>query len=99
MKCMHSDRVRAGMAAVHNRRCWLSYAADCLRYYNQGNMRAIGIPEQEVMEYTDNREQQGENEGTPPDVQKYYTDPYNLDDLTSLRHLTTRIEELKTEKQ
>ena len=99
MKCMHSDRVRAGMAAVHNRRCWLSYAADCLRYYNRGNMKAIGISEQEVMEYTDSREKQDEDEGNPPDSDKFYTAPYTLDELTSLRHLTTRIEELKAENQ
>ena len=99
MKCMHSDKVRAGMAAVHNRRCWLSYAAECLRYYNQGNMKAIGISEQEVMEYTDSREKQDEDEGTPPDSEKFYTAPYTLNELTSLQHLTTRIEELKAEKQ
>ena len=98
MKCMHSDRVRAAMAAVHNRRCWLSYAADCLRFYNQGNMKAIGITEEEVMAYTNDREKQDEEESTPPSSQNYYTAPYKLDELTSLRHLTTRIEELKAEK-
>lgn len=98
MKCMHSDKVRTAMAAVHNRRCWLSYAADCLRFFNQGNMRAIGITEEEVMAYTDDREKQDEEEGTPPNSLKYYTDPYTLDDLTTLRDLTTRIEELKAGK-
>ena len=85
-------------AAVHNRRCWLHYAADCLRFYNRKNMSAIGIPEKEVMEYTDSREEQDENESTPPSSLKYYTNPYNIDDLTTLRHLANRIEELKAEK-
>ena len=95
MKMMHSDRVRTILAAIHNRRCWLCYAADCLRFYNLGNMEAIGITEQEVMKYTDAREKEDDSPAAPPNAELYYTDPYTLDSLTSLRHLTARIEELK----
>lgn len=97
MKMMNSDKLRTAMAAIHNRRCWLRYAAATLRFYNLKNMKAIGISEQEVMEYTNDREQKEENEGTPPDSEDYYTAPYTLDSLTSLRHLNSRIEELKAE--
>lgn len=98
IKCMNSDRVRAAMAAVHNRRCWLQYAAATLRYYNQTNMKAIGISEQEVMDYTDGREEPIETESNPPDHFKFYTAPFTHDSLTSLRHLDARIEELKAQK-
>ena len=98
LKMMHSDKVRAAMAAIHNRRCWLRYAAATLRFYNLRNMEAIGIPEKEVMEYTDEREQQIDDNITPPDAETYYTAPYSLDSLTSLRYLNARIEELKAEK-
>jgi hypothetical protein len=98
MKCLNSDKVRTAMAAVHNRRCWLQYAAATLRYYNQSNMKAIGISEQEVMDYTDDREEPIETESTPPDHFKFYTDPFTHDSLTSLRHLDARIEELKAQK-
>ena len=99
MKKIHSDRVRTALSAVHNRRCWLRYAASCLRFYNLQNMAAIGISEQEVMQYTDAREEEGEDVGAPPSAQSFYTSAYTLDNLTSLNHLNERVEELKAEKE
>ena len=99
MKMMHSDRVRTAMKAIHNRRCWLRYAAASLRYFNLKNMAAIGISEQEVIEYTNALEEESEDTGTPPDANSFYTSAYTLDSLTSLTHLTERIEELKAEKE
>ena len=99
MKMMHSDRVRTDMKAIHNRRCWLRYAAASLRYFNLKNMTAIGISEQEVIEYTNALEEESEDTGTPPDANSFYTSAYTLDSLTSLTHLTERIEELKAEKE
>lgn len=99
MKLMHSDRVRNALNGIHNRRCWLRYAAATLRFFNLQNMAAIGISEHEVMEFTNVREEEGENTGTPPDVNAFYTDAYTLDSLTTLTHLTERIEALKAEKE
>lgn len=99
MKMMHSDRVRTAMKAIHNRRCWLRYAAASLRYFNLKNMTAIGISEQEVKEYTNALEEESQDTGTPPDANSFYTSAYTLDSLTSLTHLTERIEELKAEKE
>ena len=99
MKMMHSDRVRTAMKAIHNRRCWLRYAAASLRYFNLQNMAAIGISEQEVIEYTNVLEEESEDTGTPPDANSFYTSAYTLDSLTTLTHLTERIEELKAEKE
>lgn len=99
MKDLHSSRLRTALAAIHNRRCWLRYAAATLRYFNLQNMNAIGIPEQEVMDFTTAREKKGEDEGTPPNAQSFYTNAYTLDSLTSLTHLTDRIKELKAGKE
>ena len=99
MKMMHSDHVLTAMKAIHNRRCWLRYAAASLRYFNLQNMAAIGISEQEVIKYTNVREEESEDRGTPPDANSFYTSAYTLDSLTSLTHLTERIEELKAEKE
>ena len=70
MKDIHSTRVRTVLAAIHNRRCWLRYAAATLRYFNLQNMNAIGIPEQEVMDFTTARENKGEDVGTPPSANR-----------------------------
>ena len=99
MKLMHSDRVRNALNGIHNRRCWLRYAAATLRFFNLQNMAAIGISEHEVMEFTNVREEEDENTGTPPDVNAFYTDAFTLDSLTTLTHLTERIEELKAGKE
>lgn len=99
MKIMHSDRVRTAMKDIHNRRCWLRYAAATLRYYNLQSMSVIGISKQEVMKYTNDRMEKGEAKGTPPDANSFYTRAYTLDSLTSLTHLTNHIEELKAEKE
>ena len=99
MKVMHSSRVRTALAAIHNRRCWLRYAAATLRYFNLRNMAAIDISEQEVMAYTDAREEENQDAGTPPDANSFYTNAYTLDSLTTLTHLTDRIEELKAGKE
>ena len=99
MKTIHSIRVRTALAAIHNRRCWLRYAAATLRFFNLQNMTAIGISEQEVMDFTTAREKKGEDVGTPPDALSFYTNAYTLDSLTSLFHLNERIEELKAGKE
>ena len=99
LKCLHSDKVRASMAAMHNRRCWLKYAAAVLRYHNRSNMKSIDITEQEVMDYTDNRENDDYDVGEPPVVFDYYTDPISLDSLVTMRAYTERVEELKAAKQ
>ena len=95
MKDIHSSRFRTALSAIHNRRCWLRYAAATLRYFNLQNMAAIGISEQEVKEFTNTREEKGEHVGTPPDAHSFYTSAYTLDSLNTLTHLTDRIEELK----
>ena len=99
MKIMHSNRIRTVMTGIHAHRGWLRYAAACLRYFNLQNMVAINITEQQVFDYLDACESKVEKTGTVPNSQSFYTDAYTLDSLTSLTHLTERIEELKAEKE
>ena len=99
MKMMHSDHVRTLMAGIHSRRCWLRYAAASLRFFNLQNMSFVGITEQEVIDFTNARKEETETVGTPPEANMFYTGAYTLDSLTTLTHLTERIEELKAEKK
>lgn len=99
LKMMHSDRVRTVLASVHNRRCWLRYAAATLRFFNLKNMTSIGISEQEVKQYTNARKEEVKEVGPRPDAKAFYTNSFTLDSLTSLTHLTNRIEELKAGKE
>lgn len=94
MKKLHSDKIRTALNAIHNRRCWLRYAAASLRYYNLQNMRYIGISEEEVMAYTDKREDVGGPDGTPPDAEDFYTSAFTLDSLPTMAPLTAKVDSL-----
>ena len=67
----------------------------------QFNQWVMEVPEalRDIQVNPDNYEEKGEDVGTPPNAQSFYTNAYTLDSLTSLTHLTDRIEELKAEKE
>ncbi|MBR3959627.1 MAG: hypothetical protein IKJ81_06235 [Bacteroidales bacterium] len=54
----------------------------------------IGITEEELMAYTDNREDDGCPVGTPPDAEGYYTAPFTLDSLTTMAQFSARLDSL-----
>lgn len=99
MKKMRSDEIRNALAEMHRKRGWLKYVAASLRHYNQKNMKAINISEEELMKYIEESEKLDIDAGAPPVATDFYTDPLTPDNLTSMSHLNTRIEELKAEKQ
>ena len=49
---------RGVLQGLHNRRNWLRCSAEELRYYNRLNMAAIGISEQEVLDFLTARQQE-----------------------------------------
>ena len=99
IKMMNSNKVRASMAAMHKQRCWLTYVAATLRFYNRKNLMSINITEEELNAYIEASESQEFDVGNPPDVNDYYTDPFSPDSLHSLRHLDERLLSLKNEKK
>lgn len=98
-KCIRSEKVRHTLQGIHYWRAWLSYMAATMRYHNLNNMAAIDIPEQEVMEFTDNREQVAGNQTDAPDFSKFYTEPIRPEALTSFKELDQRLETLKGENE
>ncbi len=66
-----------------------------MRYHNRHNMEAMGISEEEVMAFTDNREKSAENKQKPPRSDEYYTPAILLDSLVTFRELDLRIDSLK----
>jgi hypothetical protein len=73
--------------------------AATMRYHNKHNMESIGIPEQEVMEFTDNREQKTENRDEAPDFSNFYSVPIRPEKLTSFKKLDEELEVLKGENE
>ena len=78
-----------------NIRAWFTNVAATMRYQNRRNMVAIGITEQEVMDFTDTREQGDKITDDSPDISQFITPPLSRDSLTTKLDLDARLEELK----
>ena len=94
MKCIRSDKMRHTLKGIHYWRAWLSYMAATMRYHNLDNMEAIGIKEQEVMDYT-NARVQGSEGPKEPDFNDFYSDPIHPDSLVTFRELDMYLDSLK----
>lgn len=94
IKVLGDDKIRRTLNGHHYMRAWLCYTAATMRYYNRQNMKAIGISEEEVMEYTDNRNLRIEDGEEVPNQQDYYTDPIAPEKLTTLAPLDARLDSL-----
>jgi len=97
-KCIRSEKVRHTLKGIHYWRSWLSYMAATMRYHNLHNMEAVGITEQEVMEFTDAREQDAGNQTDAPDFNDFYSEPIRPEALTSFKELNEELESIKAEK-
>lgn len=83
IKVLGDDKIRRTLNGHHYMRAWLCYTAATMRYYNRQNMKAIGISEEEVIEYTDKRNLRIESDGEVPNQQDYYTNPIAPEKLTT----------------
>lgn len=83
-KQLHSEELRNRIARVHNWRGWMKYVAATMRYHNRENMRSIGITEEALMAFTDERTRETENPETAPDANDYYMPILSIDSLVTL---------------
>lgn len=95
IKILRTEKVRRTLTGIHHLRSYLSFVAATLRYHNRHNMESIGITEQEVMEYTNIRQQGLENPNEGPDYSDYYSNPIAVDSLFTLRELEMQLDSLK----
>ena len=95
LKILHSSKMRRTLTGIHSLKNYLSYVAATLRYYNQYNMKAIGINEDEVMAFTNDRQKRVEYEEGAPDASDYYVPALSPDRLNTFEELDLRIDSLK----
>ena len=95
IKILRTEKVRRTLAGIHYLRTYLTYVAATMRYHNQHNMEAIGITEQELMDYTNLREQGMENPNEAPDFSDFYSGPISFDSLVTFRKLDMYLDSLK----
>lgn len=51
---LKDDEIRSALLGIHNSRGWLGYVASSCRHQNRINMALIGIPEDEVIRFSEN---------------------------------------------
>ena len=98
IKILRSETIRQYLKGIPHLRAWLSYSAATLRYHNRSNMKYIDITEEEVMEYTNFREQGIENPDEEPQMGDFFVQ-ISPDSLTTMRKLDSRLEELKEDNK
>ena len=80
-KFIHNSEMRNYIARIHNWRGWMNYAAATLRYHNRENLRSIGITEEELMAFTDERTKEVTSEEPKPIADDYYLPALNPDSI------------------
>ena len=80
---MHDPAFRRLLQRQHMWRNWLCWSAEELRYYNRQNMAAIGITEQEVLDFLKARLQEINAGVEPPDDEALSIPPLDSLSLTS----------------
>ena len=95
IKSLRNEKVRHTLKGIHYWRAWLYYTAATMRYHNRFNMEAIGIEEQEVMDYTDARNIEDGNRDAAPDFNDFYQGPLDPTGLTTFQSLDRQLEALK----
>ena len=93
IKKLQSNEVRQKLANTHNLRCWLQQSKDLLRFYNYKNMALIGITEDELRDFIEERRKEIKIDMEEPD-DFYYTPALDPDSLTTLMPLTLQIDSI-----
>ena len=66
-KLLRDEQVRRQLQMPNSHKAWLAYCSDNLRRMNRKNMKLIGIPEEEVLAFTDARAEVAIEEEAMPD--------------------------------
>ena len=82
-KIARDPGMRQKLLITHNLRKWACYNAECLRYYNRLNMKAINIPEQELKEFMEKRQQGITIDQQEPKYEDINIPQINPDSLTT----------------
>lgn len=85
--------VRIRLANVHNNRCWLHHCAEVLRYENRENLALIGVSEQELKAFIEDREKEVKVDMEKPN-DDFYTPSPNIENQPLFMQLNAQIDSL-----
>lgn len=70
-KLLRDEQARKQLRMPDSFKAWLTYCSDNLRRMNRKNMKLIGIPEEEVLAFTDARADVAIEEDPTPDYSEF----------------------------
>lgn len=77
-KILSNPEVRSQIGSIRAQREWLSYIVESLRESNRRNMSLIGISEEEVMAFTDERSQLGYSQSEDKVAEDYLKGAFSI---------------------
>ena len=93
LKLLRDSDIRNRIRRIHNFKAWTLYVSELIRYNNRKSMALIGITEEEVRAFTDERNNVVQTDKEIP--QAHYTPDLQLDSLTTLSKLSARLDSLE----
>jgi len=89
-KLMHSHEFRSALQQIHNRSTYYRYLAEFIRYKNAINMQLMGVGEEEVLQFINEREKDEEIDKPIPQQTDYLTPALSADSLPDFETFMNR---------
>ena len=84
-KMLHDREYRDHLAHIHSQAEYYRYLAAYIRYENAKNMKLMGVSEEEVKSFVEERNKEKVTSGTAPDQNTFYTPPIDIDSLPAFK--------------
>ena len=84
-KMLHDMEYRDHLAHIHSQAEYYHYLAAYLRYENAKNMKLMGVSEEEVKSFVEERNKEKVTSGTAPDQNTFYTPPIDSKNLPDFK--------------
>ena len=84
-KVLHDREYRDHLAHIHSQAEYYHYLAAYIRYENAKNMKLMGVSEEEVKSFVEERNKEKVTSGTVPDQNTFYTPPIDATSLPAFK--------------
>ena len=84
-KMLHDMEYRDHLAHIHSQAEYYHYLAAYLRYENAKNMKLMGVTEEEVKSFVDEKNKEKVGSGSAPDQNTFYTPPIDSENLPDFK--------------
>ena len=84
-KVLRDREYRDHLAHIHSQSEYYHYLAAYIRYENAKNMKLMGVSEEEVKSFVDERNKEKVSNGSAPDQNTFYTPPISSENLPAFK--------------